>query len=148
MKKHYNAVKQSRRLNKEQIKKQLIESFVSDDANKKELSARADAITDYREAMEIIKECESIIRTNKKKIIGFAYEKGKIFKKFKEDTNFKNLVEEFGISKSTIIFKLNMVKLVDKYKQMLTSSVTLNFLKSYFKDIKSICKKNPGLFNF
>ena len=148
MKKHYNAVKQSRRLNKEQIKKQLIESFVSDDANKKELSARADAITDYREAMEIIKECESIIRTNKKKIIGFAYEQGKIFKKFKEDTNFKNLVEEFGISKSTIIFKLNMVKLVDKYKQMLTSSVTLNFLKSYFKDIKSICKKNPGLFNF
>ena len=127
MKKHYNAVKQSRRLNKEQIKKQLIESFVSDDANKKELSARADAITDYREAMEIIKECESIIRTNKKKIIGFAYEQGKIFKKFKEDTNFKNLVEEFGISKSTIIFKLNMVKLVDKYKQMLTSSVTLNF---------------------
>ena len=123
LKKHYNAVKQSRRLNKEQIKKQLIELFVSDDANKKELSARADAITDYRdaitdyrdaitdyrEAMEIIIECETIIRTNKKKIIGFAYEQGKIFKKFKEDTNFKNLVEEFGISKSTIIFKLNMV---------------------------------------
>ena len=28
---------------------------------------------------------------------------------------------------------------------MLTSSVTLNFLKSYYKDIKSICKENPEL---
>ena len=122
--------------------------FVSNDADKKELSARAGAIKDNQEAMEIIKECESIIRTNKKKIIGFAYKQGKIFKKCKDDTNFKNLVEEFGISKSTIIFKINIVKLVDKYKKMLTSSVTLNFLKSYFKDIKSICKENQGLFNF
>ena len=28
---------------------------------------------------------------------------------------------------------------------MLTSSVALNFLKSYYKDIKSICKENPEL---
>ena len=92
MKKHLNAVKQSRRLNKEQIKKQLLDFFVYDDINKEDLSARADAIKDYEEAMETIKECENIIKTNKKKIIGFAYEQGKIFKKFKEDTNFKNLV--------------------------------------------------------
>ena len=29
---------------------------------------------------------------------------------------------------------------------MVTSSATLNFLKSYHKDIKSICKKDPELF--
>ena len=72
------------------------------------------------------------MKTNKKKIIGFAYEQGKIFKKFKEDTKFKNLVEQFRINKSTIIFKINTVKLVDKYKKMLTSSVTLNFFKKLF----------------
>ena len=71
------------------------------------------------------------MKTNKKKIIGFAYEQGKIFKKFKEDTKFKNLIEQFGISKSAIIFKINIVKLVDKYKKMVKSSVTLNFLKRY-----------------
>ena len=51
---------------------------------------------------------------NKKKIICFAYEQGGIFKKSKEDTKFKNLVEQFRINKSTIIFKINIVKLVDK----------------------------------
>ena len=44
--------------------------------------------------MKIVKECENIIKTNKKKIISFAYEQGKIFKKFKEDTKFKNLVNK------------------------------------------------------
>ena len=73
LKKHSNAVKQSRRLNKEQIKKQLFDSFVYDDTNKKDLSARADVIKDYQEAVEIIKECKNIIRTNKKKILDFAY---------------------------------------------------------------------------
>ena len=97
--------------------------------------------------MKVVKECESIIKTNKKKIIGFAYEQGKVFKKFKEDTKFKNLVEQFKINKSTIIFKINIVKLEDNYKKVLTSSVTLNFLKSYFKSIKSICKENPELFS-
>ena len=37
---------------------------------------------------------------------------------------------------------MNLVKLVDKYLKMMTSSVTLNFLKSYYKDIKKNCKRN------
>ena len=77
----------SNRLNKEQIKKQLLYSFVYDDINKEDLSARADAIKDYQEAMEIIWECENIIKANKKKIIGFTYKQGKICEKFMEDTN-------------------------------------------------------------
>ena len=97
--------------------------------------------------MKVIKECESIIKTNKKKVIGFAYKQGEIFKKFKEDTKFKNLIEQFKINKSTIIFKINIVKLEDNYKKVLTSSITSNFLKSHFKGIKSICKKNPELFS-
>ena len=100
---------------------------------------RVDTIKDYQEAMEIIKKCENIIRTNKKKTIGFAYERGKIFKKFKEDANFKDLVEQFGTSKSTIIiFKTNMAKLVDKYKKKKNGD---------YKYIKNICKKNPDLFS-
>ena len=64
-----------------------------------------------QEAVKIIKECDNMIKTNKKNIIRFMYEQGKIFKKFKEDTKFKNLVEQFGINRSTIIFKINIVKL-------------------------------------
>ena len=29
---------------------------------------------------------------------------------------------------------------------MMTSSITLNFLKSYYKDIKNICKENQEYF--
>ena len=47
--------------------------------------------------MKIITECEKITKTNRKKIICFAYEQGKIFKKFKEDTNFNNHARQFGI---------------------------------------------------
>ena len=65
--------------------------------------------------MKIIEEYENIIKTNKKNIILFAYEQGKIFKKFKEDRKFKNLVEQFKINKSTTIFKINIVKLADKH---------------------------------
>ena len=37
---------------------------------------------------------------------------------------------------------MNTVKLVDKYPKMMTSSVTLTFLKSYYMDIKNICKES------
>ena len=145
MKKHPSAVRQSRRFNKVQTKKQLLDSFVYDEINKEDLSKRADNVKNCQEAVNLIKECENMIKTNKKNIIHFAYEQGKIFKKFKKDTKFKNLVEQFGINRSTIIFKTNIVKLADKYPKMLTSSVALNFLKSYHKNIKSICKENPEL---
>ena len=56
------------------------------------------------------------MKTNKKKIIGFAYEQGKIFKKFKKDIKFKNLLEQFRIN-STMIFKISIVKLLDKHKK-------------------------------
>ena len=123
----------------------MLDSFVHDEINKEELSARADNVKNCQEVVKIIKECENIIKKNKKNIIRFACEQGKILKKFKENAKFKDLVKQFGINKSTIIFKINIVKLADKYPKMLTSSVTLNFLKSYHKDIKSICKENPEL---
>ena len=43
-------------------------------------------------------------------------------------------------------FKMNIVKLVDKYPKIMTSLVTLNFLGSYYKDIKNICKENQEHF--
>ena len=73
---------------------------------------------DYQEAMNIIEEYENIIQTNKKKIMRFAYQQGKVFRKFNENRKFKNLVEKFKITKSTMIFQINFVKLVDKYPKM------------------------------
>ena len=79
MKKHPNAVRQSRRFNKEQIRKQLLDSFVYDKINKEDLSAGADNIKNRQEELKFIEECENMIKTNKKNIIRFGYEQGKIF---------------------------------------------------------------------
>ena len=93
----------SRRLSKEEIKKELNDSLVYNENNDREdLNEQANIMESYEEAMDIIKEYKDIIKTNKKKII----------------------------------------QLVGKYPKMMKASVTLNFLKIYYKDIKNVCKEN------
>ena len=53
-----------------------------------------------------------------------AFYQGKIFKSFKEKEKFKKMVEELNIHKSTIIFKINVFKLINKYPKLKRSSVT------------------------
>ena len=48
----------------------------------------------YEKAMNIIKEYEVIIKTNKKNIMFFAYQLGKVFRKFKENKNLKVLLND------------------------------------------------------
>ena len=71
-----------------------------------------------------------------------AYYQGKIFKRFKEKEKFQEMVKKLKIHKSTIIFKINVFKLIEKYPKLMGSSVTLTFLKNYFKDIKKVCEDN------
>ena len=56
------------------------------------------------------------------------------------------MVEELNIYKSTIIFKINVFKLINKYQKLKKSSVTLTFLKNYLQDIKKVCEDNPSDF--
>ena len=85
---------------------------------------------------------EDIIRTKKKNIICIAYHQEKVFQKFKEKDKFIKLVKEVKAHKTTMIFKINIVKLIDKYPKLMKSPVPLYFLKNYFKDIKEICSEN------
>ena len=68
--------------------------------------------------------------------VWLAYKQGKVFKKFKENRKFIEMVKQFGVSKSTIIFKINIVKLINKHHKIRNSSHSLHFLKNYFKMIK------------
>ena len=56
------------------------------------------------------------------------------------------MVGKSKIHKSTIIFKINIFELIDKHSKLMKSSVTLSFLKNYYKDIKQICKENSSEF--
>ena len=95
-------------------------------------------VQDPKRAAEIIKRYEDIIKKKKKELINVAYHQGQVFKRFKEEKKFAKLVEELGIHKNTIIFKINVFKLCKKYPKLLKSSIWLGFFKNYHKDIKAI----------
>ena len=156
MKKDSDSAKQSsRRPSKEEIKKPLMDLLIyKKSIDTEDLNERANIVESYEEGVDYIKEYKDIIKTNKKSIIFFAYQQDEVFRKFKENRKFKSLVEQFKITKSTIIFKMNIVKLVDKYPKTMKSSVTLNFLKKVITRIlkaftwktRKILKK-PELFS-
>ena len=97
-----------------------------------DLNKEAEEIQDPEKAAEIIKRYEDIIKTKKKGII----------RNYKEKEKFAKLVSELGIHKTTIIFKINVFKLCEKYRKLLKSSIGLGFFKNYHKDINAICKEN------
>ena len=44
------------------------------------------------------------------------------------------MVSKLKIHKSTLLSKFNVFKLIEKYPKLMNSSVTLTFLKNYFKE--------------
>ena len=127
---------------KEEIKKQLLESMVIDEVvSFEDLNKEAEEIRKLEKAAEVIKRYEDIMKMKKKGIISVAYHEGKVFKKFKEKEKFVRLVSELGIHKTTIIFKINIFKLREKYPKLLRSSIGLGFFKNYHKDIKAVCEE-------
>ena len=109
--------KKAKRLSKEEIKKQLLESMIVDEVVEfGDVNKEAQEIQYPEKAAEIIKRYEDIIKTKKKGIINVAYHQGQVFKRFKEKEKFSKLVSELGIHKTTIIFKINVFKLCEKYR--------------------------------
>ena len=113
--------KKAKRLLKDEIKKQLLDSMIINQSLKfNDLNKEAEEIQDPEKAAEIIKQYEDIIKTKKKGIINVAFHQEQIFKRFKEKVKFAKLVSKFGIHKTTIIFKTIVFKLCEKYHKLLS----------------------------
>ena len=113
---------------KEEIKKQLINSKVNSDIiETKKLNEKAGKAEKPEDAAAVVKQYKDIIRTKKKNIISIAYRQRKVFKRFKEEEKFIKLVNGFKVHKSTIIFKINIFKLIDKHPKLMKSSMGLGF---------------------
>ena len=111
--------KKMKRLSKEEIKTQFLNSMVTDENLKfDDLNKEAEEIQDPEKAAEIIKRYEDIIKMKNKGIINVAYHQGQVFKRFKEKEKFAKLVSELGFHKTTIIFKMNVFKLCKKYPKV------------------------------
>ena len=123
--------KDSKRLSKNEIKKELLESII---------------INEVVESAELNKKAEEMAEviniSLKWRSISIAYYQGKVFKRFKEKEKFIKLVSQLGIHKNTIIFKINVFKLCERYPKQLRSSIGLGLFKNYHKDIKTVNKEN------
>ena len=107
-----------------------------------ELNDRAEKVEKPEDAADIIRRYKEILRAKKKGIIIVAYYKGKIFKRFQEKEKFQEMLAKLKIHRSTVLFKINVFKLIEKYPKLMRSSVTLKILKNYLKDITKVCEDN------
>ena len=59
-----------------------------------------------------------------------AYYQGQIFQKFREkERSISDMVLKFHLSKSTIVFKIALKKLIDDFPKIKDSSLSLHYLK-------------------
>ena len=54
------------------------------------------------------------------------------------------MVSKFGVNKSTIVFKIALVKLINNYPKVKNFLLSLNYFKKYLKTIRKICKERAG----
>ena len=88
--------------------------------------------------IEVFKETKKIIRSNKCRMLCPGQQQDQIFKRFKLTDNFINMVNKFEISQSTMIFKIAIVKFLNRYPRSKNSSLSIHFVKQNFKIITHI----------
>ena len=120
--------------------------IINEDIEKVLKVLKVKSIKSPEKAVEAVNNMEKFIKCKKCNILWLAYQQGQIFEKFKINDNFINTVKEFGISKSTILFKISIVKFINEYPRMKKSSLCTHFLNSNFKIIKENCSINSREF--
>ena len=125
----------TRRRSKEEIKKQLMDSIVNNDIiGKRELNEKADKVEKPEDVAAVIKQYEDIICPKNKIIISIAYHQGIVFIQFKDKEKFVKLVNELKVHKSTMIFKINIFKLIDKHRKLVMKVMNdIRFFKKLFQ---------------
>ena len=96
--------------------------------------------------MKVIQEFEEIIKSKNSNIIWLVYYQGQIFQKLNEKERFVSMVLKFNVSKSTIMFKIALRKLIDNYPKIKNPSLSLHYFKKHLKTIREVCKENTSEF--
>ena len=112
-----------------------MDSIVNNDIiGKRELSEKADKVEKPEDVAAVIKQYEDIICPKNKIIISIAYHQGIVFIQFKDKEKFVKLVNELKVHKSTMIFKINIFKLIDKYRKLVMKVMNdIRFFKKLFQ---------------
>ena len=101
------------------------------------MQEKVDGCKTNEDAVKVIQEVEQIIQNKKSDIVWLAYYQNQIFQKFKEKERFdSDMVLKFGVSKSTIVFKTALKKLIDDFPKTENSLLSLHCFKIFLKLIK------------
>ena len=92
----------------------------------------------------MVKEYDTIIRSQKKDILNVAYRQGKIFKKIKVYGKILEMIKEIG--KSTMYLKTKLLKTLDKCPKLKRLYFSLKLFNNNSKIIKKTCKESESKF--
>ena len=108
---------------KPEIKMELEESITIQKRSKNaDMQEKFNKCTPNEEdGVKVVQEFEEIIKNKKSDIIWLAYYQGQIFQKFKEKERFVSMVLKFNESKSAVMFKIALSKLIDNYPKIKNS---------------------------
>ena len=127
---------------KSEIKKDLEDPIANGEKNEN-TEMTNNCMESEEDAAKVIPKFEEIIKNKKSGIVWLAYYQGKIFQKFRSKERFVNdVVTKFKVSKSTIVLKIALNKLIDKYPKIKNSSLSLHYFKKHLKSIKEVCKES------
>ena len=90
--------------------KQMKASIMMDEIFNQDIKNTAKNVKSSEEAVEVVNDMEEKIKSDKCSILWLASQQGQIFERFKMNDNFINMVNKFGISTSTMVFKISIAK--------------------------------------
>ena len=134
---------------KSEIKKELEDSIENGKKNENMdiQQMTENCAASEEDAAKVIQEFEEIIRNKKTHIVWLPYHQGKILQKFRLKERFvKDIVSKFKISKSAIVFKIILSRLIDDYPPKKGFLLSLHYFLKNLKLIKKVCKENAREF--
>ena len=113
---------------KTEKKKELEDSIINGRKNENtDMQDKVNGCITNEDTIKVIQEFEEIIQNKKSDIVWLAYYQGQAFQKFREKEQFvKNMVLKFNVSKSNIVFKIALKKLIDDFPRIEDSSLCLH----------------------
>ena len=117
----------------QEIKKDLEDSIANGKKNENiDIEEMANKCKESEEdAAKITHKFEGIIKNIKSDIVWLACYQGKIFQKFRsKEQSVNDMVSKFKVSKSTIVLKIVLSKLIDEYPKIKNSSLSLHYFKT------------------
>ena len=120
---------------KTERKKELEDSIINGRKNENtDMQDKVNGCITNEGAIKVIQEFEEIIQNKKSYIVWLAYYQGQVSQKFREKEKFvSDMVSKFNVSKSTIVFKITLKKLIDDFPRIKDSSLYLHYLKKKIK---------------